>query len=772
MPYKNLIETKLIIIFFLVSIFQVSSIYALPAPHGVDGIIYELDGITETRKGIDFFVHDLSNGQIISGKTGYGSSGRYSVSLKGNDGDIIIVKAWNKYNQVNATLTLSGVMRNANLLLNMTFPPIAPNITSQPITGAIEDQLYTYQVEVFDENDDILEYSLLEYPLGMNIDKSSGLVTWLPLNDDVGTHNVIMQVSDGIFTTNQSFSIYVQNVNDKPKIISIPISNAAQDASYFYDVDAIDEDNDVLVYSLLKIYEGMSINQTSGLINWTPNNSQVGIDVVVVEVSDGNLTDSQEFIINVSNVNDLPVIISLPVTKATQNEPYTYDVDAHDIDNDTLTYSLVNYPKGMNINETSGNITWLPGNEDVGIHNVTVKVSDDFGFVLQPYALLVENINDKPVINSTPITEAKIGKTYAYDVDAYDIDNDSLSYFFVAAPKGMTISKTNGLIKWKPKASQKGNNTVIVEVSDGNLTDRQEFALLVFASEGKEQKKESGSNSSGDLSIGSSGSGGKNGTVLSKELGERDKKFLMGIKTKSLNAILKVEELSERPKDASRISKRVYKYLKIENVNQINLEEAVINFTVDLNWLNQTGIKYDDIALTRYTKEAWQDLVTDNISRDDKYVYYIAKTPGFSYFAISVKEGVKVKDILNPQISKINVPYSISGIIYKFGKLKQVSQETIFIIENLNTSETLIGKTGIGPFTGAYSVLLNGNYGDKIKINVMGKEFLTTLKDVDNLDLMLTFGLFESIDSLFFISLIFAASLIILIKIKYRYKKR
>ena len=767
-------QTPILILIFL---FLLNITNAIPVPRGVDGIIYELDGITQVRSGTDFYVHDISNGQIIYGKTGYGSSGRYSVSLKGNDGDIIVIKAWNKYNQVNATLTLIGVMRNVNLLLNMTFPPIAPNITSQPITNAIEDELYTYQIEAFDENDDLLEYSLLKYPLGMSIDKSSGLITWTPLNKDVGNHSIIAQVSDGIFEVNQSFNIEVQNVNDAPIIISIPVVNATQDVNYFYDVDAIDDDNDILIYSLIEKPDGMIINELTGLINWTPKNSQIGINHVIVEVSDGNLTDRQEFMINVANVNDLPVISSLPVTKAIQDELYNYDVEAYDVDNDTLNYSLVDYPAGMKINKINGNITWLPSNNDVGIHNITVKVSDDNGFVLQPFALLVENVNDKPIINSTPITEAKVGKTYTYDVDAYDVDNDLLEYNLAAYPDGMGINRATGRIEWNPKGNQQGNHIIIVEVSDGNLTNKQEFVIAVLASE---ESKESSSSSG-------RGSGrGNNGVLVlpSTQEVEQEKFSAVGIKTKTSNSLIKIEELDERPKDVDRISKRVYKYFKIENINQEDIGETVISFSVDLKWLNDNQIKYDDIVLTRHTKEGWQDLITNNVSKDDKLVNYLAETPGFSYFAVSVKEGVELKSILNPKISKIDVPYRISGIIYKFGKFRQVPQGTKFSIQNINTSEIIVGETGMGPYEGAYYALVYGKEGDLIKIKIadINKEFITTLKNIDNLDFMLNskntsftaiteniiFAILSDFSFLIIMPFILIISLVILIKIKYK----
>ena len=115
-----------------ISILHSSSVNAIPVPMGIDGTIYDLDGMVQVRSGIDFSVTNANNGQTASGKTGHGSSGRYSVSLNGNLGDAITVSAWNKYNNINATMQLLGVMRNVNLFLNMTYPPYAPNITSIP----------------------------------------------------------------------------------------------------------------------------------------------------------------------------------------------------------------------------------------------------------------------------------------------------------------------------------------------------------------------------------------------------------------------------------------------------------------------------------------------------------------------------------------------------------------------------------------------------------------------------------------------------------------
>ena len=72
-----------------------------------------------------------------------------------------------------------------------------------------------------------------------------------------------------------------------------------------------------------------------------------------------------------------PTITSTPVTSATEDAAYSYDVNATDPDvGDTLTYSLTTAPTGMTINATTGLISWTPTNAQVGANAVTVRVRD------------------------------------------------------------------------------------------------------------------------------------------------------------------------------------------------------------------------------------------------------------------------------------------------------------------------------------------------------------------------------------------------------------
>jgi hypothetical protein len=73
---------------------------------------------------------------------------------------------------------------------------------------------------------------------------------------------------------------------------------------------------------------------------------------------------------------DFPRITSSPVTGATYGEPYIYQVKAEDPDTDTLTYSLLKGPDGLDIDPFGGLIQWTPTGEQGGWQDVQVQVGD------------------------------------------------------------------------------------------------------------------------------------------------------------------------------------------------------------------------------------------------------------------------------------------------------------------------------------------------------------------------------------------------------------
>jgi internalin A len=188
---------------------------------------------------------------------------------------------------------------------------------------------------------------------------------------------------------------------------------------------------------------------------------------------------------NPGTENQVPIITSEPLTWATVNQPYLYDVDATDPDGDTFSFSLLSNLSGMTINASTGLIQWIP--TAMGNFEVIVEVTDN-GFppksITQNFAIQVNDIsheNHAPSIITNPHTSITLHQAYDYDVDAADPDGDTLTYSLITKPLGMSIDSSTGLIFWNP--TETGDYDVTVEVSDGELSDTQSFTVTVDSQE-------------------------------------------------------------------------------------------------------------------------------------------------------------------------------------------------------------------------------------------------------------------------------------------------
>jgi len=214
----------------------------------------------------------------------------------------------------------------------------------------------------------------------------SGL-TYTPNQNYSGTDTFTYDITDGNGGTDTAtVYITVNNSNDAPVITSIPVTTAMEETQYTYDVETEDGDigtgGEVLTYSLDAHPTGMTVDPVSGLISWIPSNAQAYQDhTVTVNVTDGEAYDTQQFVINVTNTNDAPVITTSDVTTATEDVFYGVDYDAADMDptGDTLSWSLATNASWLEIDTVTGILNGTPTGADAGSCWVNVSVDDGNG---------------------------------------------------------------------------------------------------------------------------------------------------------------------------------------------------------------------------------------------------------------------------------------------------------------------------------------------------------------------------------------------------------
>jgi hypothetical protein len=244
-------------------------------------------------------------------------------------------------------------------------PPYFVDFT--PSTSATSDESYSYDAEAQDPEADQLTFSLIEAPDGMEIATDTGVITWMPTNEQATDtpYNVIVAVADPSHVTSENFSIVVSLAGENggdgsggptveievrgggggggpisppsgggsnlpPYFVDFnPPSSVTFGSGYLYPVNAFDPEGDVLTFSLVSAPEGMIIVPTTGLIDWVPTVDQVntGPYLVTVQVSDGLHNVSESFSVSVNNPAINPALspvgtseVPVPITEVIEEE--------------------------------------------------------------------------------------------------------------------------------------------------------------------------------------------------------------------------------------------------------------------------------------------------------------------------------------------------------------------------------------------------------------------------------------------------------------------
>ncbi len=356
----------------------------------------------------------------------------------------------------------------------------APTIVSNPPFTATVDEQYRYDVQATAPNGSTLLFDFSTAPTGMSIDPWLGTIVWRPTAEQIGPRDVVVQVFDGLgSSTSQHFAVQVSSVNYSPSISSTPPTEAYVDDVYTYAVHTTDPEGDSLSFSMAGP-PAMTIDPTTGLIQWTPTSTDVGVHSLVVVVSDGRLVGRQTFDLEViaGTPNAAPNITSRPTFLATVDQPYEYQLVASDPEGDAISYDLPGFPFGMTV-DTNGLVAWTPVAGQEGPHVVTLVASDSNGAWSAQQFTLTAATNDAPTIISSSPTTVAAGAIYRYDVQVQDPDGDTVLFGLSAAPAGMTIDAF-GRLEWSPLVGDIGSSEVEIIVTDGRGgEDRQNFALDV-----------------------------------------------------------------------------------------------------------------------------------------------------------------------------------------------------------------------------------------------------------------------------------------------------
>ena len=373
-----------------------------------------------------------------------------------------------------------GQFARQTWLINVDNVNDRPAIPAQELPAATVGVDWSYQVQVSDPDlGDGIRYEIVTGPVGLSIHPVSGEFHWRAPTSAIGTATVIVRASDlAGATSERALAIVVRanTDNQSPYFVSVPETQVQLNRYYHYLFRAVDPEGEMVSYSLVQGAPDMSIDASLGRVNWFPGIS--GTYSVRLRACDPHsaCTD-QTWTLSVA-FNRPPVFDSTPVTAADVDQAYVYNAHAVDPDGHPIVYALGRAPVGATIDAHTGSIQWVPAQGDVGSHPVLVWANDSNGAQAdQFFTLVVRAANQPPQITSVPVSSAKEGLAYRYDVEATDPDSPSLTYSLQQAPPGMSIAPGTGLIEWTPASP--GNVNVRVRVDDGQAWEEQSWTIVV-----------------------------------------------------------------------------------------------------------------------------------------------------------------------------------------------------------------------------------------------------------------------------------------------------
>ncbi len=408
-----------------------------------------------------------------------------------------------------------------NLAVDVDSPTATTSATTTGNSKVVKTTNDSAQFTVYANVDDsgidatayVIEYGLTATPsfssASQEVDGSGGGVGTTQISQQLSslncgtTYHYRIKASNTSFTSSGSWQEEdTLACNTAPVFNDTPFnpSNATEDILFQFDVVALDGEDDDVRYSLANEAVGMSIDDTSGRISWTPLEGITSSGLVTVRAHDNalNLTGvdgavaaSATFTVVVDAVNDAPSITSTPSTSAIESSLYSYQVAVNDPDDAGagLSYDVSPKTGDMKIS-TSGLLTWTPANGISSSGSITVTATDggenSAAAANQIFIIAVTDVNTSPSISTTAPTTAIEDILYQYSVGVVDLDDDNngsdIYFNLVNKPSGMDVSPT-GVISWAPAEGQGDANNIQLTVTDdgenGAIAAVETFSISV-----------------------------------------------------------------------------------------------------------------------------------------------------------------------------------------------------------------------------------------------------------------------------------------------------
>ena len=300
-----------------------------------------------------------------------------------------------------------------------------------------------------------------------NIDKDSGEFTYTPNENEYGEDTAVISISYSGVVVNYQVNVYIDR---KPVFTGgTPSFNVECGESYTGVAPAIDPDNDNLTYSIINqpLKGEVVLNNNAGSFTYTASTELAGNDSFTIGVSDGYCVVEYPVNVHIQSLisYDDETIINIDLLR---NNAYSSNINAKDIDGDSLSYSISKLPVKGNITiDNEGNYTYTADGDKYGEDTFTIKIDDGYKPLEVKYTVNLFAVSDDGTTLAKTITQ---GSTYS-DVIKTNANGVSPIYSIKAQPKNgnIVIDAEAGEYTYTPNVGSVGEDSfeVLVDFTYG-----------------------------------------------------------------------------------------------------------------------------------------------------------------------------------------------------------------------------------------------------------------------------------------------------------------
>ncbi|WP_102409366.1 tandem-95 repeat protein [Vibrio cyclitrophicus] len=432
-----------------------------------------------------------------------------AVIVENSDGSFTITPSEDFFGEIEFTYDVTDAIETVAADLNLTVNPVndAPDVPDMSFTTEdgqaitiTEAELLAQATDV--EGDDLSVVNVTSASDTVEVtDNGDGTYTLTPEQGFFGNVDLTFDVSDGTDVVAANIDLKVEFVNDAPEATPM-VADVDEDGSILVTQEmllenASDQDGDELFATSLETNDPNAsiVDNGDGTYTVTPSENFNGDIAFTYEVSDGELSTSNDMTLTVNPVNDIPIVA-----------PGMYHIEedgsilftqedllsgAIDIDGDDLSVTSINYSgdEGTVTDNGDGTFSFVPEEHFSGDLQFSFTVTDGTTEVEQDLNVHIEAVADAPDLVITDGDGVNVddeailvepGGIVELNIAAALVDQDlseTLTVTVDGVPEGSVIQYDNeGVLNDQDNGITSYNDTEITVTFEGETAGYQNTA--------------------------------------------------------------------------------------------------------------------------------------------------------------------------------------------------------------------------------------------------------------------------------------------------------